>query len=83
LRTAARFYPNQSDREIARQLRTALARYQCGRWRRTRSEIENPHPRERLDAVLWMLLRVRDSIPSERLIRLVLARKDDRRATTF
>ena len=38
LREAAPFYAGASDREVARQLRAALAKYCDGRWRRDRSE---------------------------------------------
>lgn len=70
---AARFYPGLSHREVARQVRIAVLRYKTGRWRRTGSELRCPHDGERLDALLWCLLRVRDRVPSERLIRSVLA----------
>ena len=75
LTEAARFYPGASDREIARLLRTALLRYQRGAWRRERTEALCP-PRNagKLTAVLWMILKVRDAIPSERLVRAVLSR---------
>jgi hypothetical protein len=72
---AARFYPGTSDREIARQLRSALSRYREGRWRRDRSEALCPvRHAGTITAVLWMILKVRDHVPSERLIRMVLAR---------
>jgi hypothetical protein len=69
---AARHFPNQSDREVARRLRYRLAVYRDGRWRRTRSETWCPHPPDRLEATLWKLLRVRDAIPSEMTIRRAL-----------
>jgi hypothetical protein len=77
---AAQFFPGCSDREVARLIRTALLRFQLGSWRRDRSEALCP-PRHagRLDAVLWCLLKIRDAIPSERLIRLVLSRSLDLR----
>jgi hypothetical protein len=75
---AAAFYAGASDREIARRLRTALRRYREGRWRRDRSEPTCPaHHAGKLTAVLWSLLKSRDSIPSERLVRLVLSRAPD------
>jgi hypothetical protein len=75
LREAARrFCAGMSDRQAAAYLRVALLRYREGRWRRTRTEIWNPHAADRLDAVLWRLLRTREAIPSERLIRAVLSR---------
>jgi hypothetical protein len=71
---AARHFPGASDRDIARRLRIALLRYREGAWRRTRVEALCP-PRHagRLDGVLWCLLKVADRVPSERLIRAVLA----------
>jgi hypothetical protein len=69
---AAKFFPGASDREIARRLRTALLRYQTGKWRRTSSEPRCPHDAERLDAVLWSILRVKAHTPSETTIRRVL-----------
>jgi hypothetical protein len=73
LREAARFYPGVSDREVARQVRIALLRYRACRWRRECSETTCPHA-GRLDALLWAILKTRDVVPSDRLIRLVLAR---------
>jgi hypothetical protein len=62
---AARHFPGLSDREISRRLRTALVRYREGAWRRTRIEALCPlRHAGRLDAVLWMLLKVRQAIPS-------------------
>ena len=74
LAVAAGFFPGASDREVARRLRTALLRYREGRWRRSRADLTCPHERERIEAMLWMLLKVRDHVPSERLIRMVLGR---------
>jgi hypothetical protein len=72
---AAKFYPGASDREIARQLRTALSTYRNGRWRRDRVEALCPvQHKGKLMQVLWCLLKTRDAIPGERLIRAVLAR---------
>jgi hypothetical protein len=70
---ASRFFSG-SDREIARRLRSRLLIYREGRWRRTRSEIWNPHETGRLEGLLWQLLRVRDAIPCTHTIRLVLGR---------
>ena len=72
IRSAAKFFPGASDREIARRLRAALLRYQTGRWRRTSSELRCPHDAEHLDAVLWSILRVGDHTPSEAMIRRCL-----------
>jgi hypothetical protein len=71
---ARRYFPGASDREIARQLRTALSRYREGRWRRDRSESLCPHA-GKLPALLWCLLKTRDAVPSDRTIRLALARR--------
>src|SRR5436190_1876545 len=66
LREAAhRFFSNVSDREAARQLHTALARYRGGRWRRDRSVPSCPAQHQgKLTAVLWAILRARDHVPS-------------------
>ena len=70
---AARFYPGLSQRETARRLRIALQRYQLGRWRRTRADLTCPKDHAgKLTGVLWMLLRVRDHVPSEMTIRRAL-----------
>jgi hypothetical protein len=70
---AARCYPGCSDREIARRLHVALSRYRDGRWRRDQSELTCPSQHAgKLTAVLWMLLRVRDHVPSEVTIRRAL-----------
>ena len=70
---APRHFPALSDREIARRLHTALARYHGGRWRRSRIDPVCPHEPGTLAATLWAILRCRDHIVSERLIRAVLA----------
>jgi hypothetical protein len=70
---AARHFPGLSHREIARRLRTAIQRYQSGRWRRTRTELTcPPEHRGRLEAVLWAILKTRDYVPSEMTIRRAL-----------
>jgi hypothetical protein len=71
---ADRFYPGLSDREAARRLRSRLLIYRNGRWRRTCTELRAPHPPEKIETLLWQLLRVRDAVPGERLVRYVLAR---------
>jgi hypothetical protein len=73
------FYPGCSDSEAARQLHAALSIYRNGRWRRDRVEatIEPtcpPRYRGTIREWLWLILRSRDHVPSERLIRLVLGR---------
>jgi hypothetical protein len=74
LRTAARFYPGCSDREIARLLRAVLVTFRNGRWRRDRVETTCPlQHRGKLQQVLWLILKTRDAIPSERTIRRALS----------
>ena len=73
---AARFFLGVSDREVARQLRIKLLRFQNGSWRREQADLTCPAKHAgKLTAVLWSLLKVRDFVPSERLIRLVLSRR--------
>jgi hypothetical protein len=70
---AAKFYPGMSNREIARRLRIALSTYRAGRWRRDRAEALCPMQHKgKLTAVLWMVLKVRDHVPSEMTIRRAL-----------
>jgi hypothetical protein len=74
LRTAAKFFPGSSDREIARQLRTALSRYREGAWRRDRAEMRCPvRLRGSVSELFWQLLKARDAIPGDRTIRAALA----------
>jgi hypothetical protein len=74
LSEATKFYPGASERETARCLRIALLRYRAGAWRRTRVETQcPPRHRGRLVELLWMILKVRDQVPSERTIRRALA----------
>jgi hypothetical protein len=74
---AARFFgAGLSDREIGRRLHHALGTYRDGRWRRDRSEALCPaQHRGKLTEVLWCLLKVRDVVPSERVIRQALSRR--------
>ena len=71
---ARRYCTGMSDRAAAAMLHTALMRYQTGRWRRSRVDLTCPHDGERLEAMCWRVLKVRDHCPSERLIRQVLSR---------
>jgi hypothetical protein len=71
---ARRFYPGLSHLEAAHRLRSRLLIYRNGRWQRTCTELRSPHPAEKLDALLWSLLKSRDAIPAVRSIRAVLAR---------
>jgi hypothetical protein len=65
-----------SDRAAARYIHVTLDRYRAGRFRRDRNEALCP-PRlaGRIDALMWTVLKVRDRLVSERLIRAVLARR--------
>jgi hypothetical protein len=47
--------------------------YHNGRWRRTCLDFRSLHPPEKIETLLWQLLRVRDAIPSTRTIRRALA----------
>ena len=70
---AAKFFPGASDREVARRLRIALSSYCGGRWQRDRSKATCPAQHAgKLTATLWMILKVRDHIPSEMTIRRAL-----------
>ena len=75
LRLAAeRHCQGLSDRQAAEMLRTKLARYALGAWRRDRAEDLCPARHHgRIEAVLWEVLRTRDMIPSSRTIRKALA----------
>ncbi|MBA4033544.1 MAG: hypothetical protein C0480_02915 [Bradyrhizobium sp.] len=75
LREAARLHcAGTSDRAAADFLRTKLSRYRAGAWRRTASELRSPHPPEKIETLLWSILRCRDMVPGDRLVRDVLAR---------
>jgi hypothetical protein len=75
LEAADRYFPGLSGRETARRLRVCLLRYQCGAWRRTRTEASCPDRHlGRLEALLWQLLKVRDHVPGDKLVRTALAR---------
>ena len=54
----------------------ALSTYRDGRWRRDRSELRcPPHHVGKLTEVLYLLLRTRDVLVSERTIRMILSRR--------
>jgi hypothetical protein len=66
----AMFMPGISSRRAAHRLHDALVRYACGAWRRERAAPSCPlRHAGRIEAMLWEILRVRDHIPSERVIR--------------
>jgi hypothetical protein len=73
IRSAARFYPGASGREIARQLRTALSTYYGGRWRRDREVFTCPAQHKgKLTEVLFLLLRTHEHVPSIATLRRAL-----------
>src|SRR5262245_52485702 len=73
-KAAARFCVGMSDRQAAAMLRTALSRYRNGRWQRDRAEATCPvQHKGKLTEALWLLLKTRDAIPSERSVRAALA----------
>ena len=72
IRSAAEFYPGLSDREVARRLHTALSTYRAGRFRRDRNDTCPIQYRGKLTEILYLLLRVRDHVPSETAIRRAL-----------
>ena len=76
---ARRFFPAASDREVAHRIRIAMLRYQTTGWQCEQTEARCP-PRlaGRLDALSWAILKINDFVPSERLIRAVLARSSIR-----
>jgi hypothetical protein len=77
LREAARLHCiGMSDRQAAATLQVRLARYREGAWRRDSSEaLMPPRLAGRLDGLLWCVLKVRDRLVGERLIRAVLAQR--------
>lgn len=75
--TAARFYPGVSGREAARLIRIQLVRYRQGRFRRDRTcDVCPACHAGRLTALLWLILKVRDHVPSEMTVRRALAFRD-------
>lgn len=78
LRQAAdRFCAGMTDRAAAAMLHTKIARYRSGAWRRDAAELLCPvRYRGTITELLWCLLKVRDAVPSERLIRMVLSRSE-------
>lgn len=75
LRTIAhRYCGGLSDRQAAMVLRTKLDRYRLGAWRRDRVEVQSPDRyRGSVTELLWTILKIRDAIPSDRVIRAALA----------
>jgi hypothetical protein len=78
---AAKFFRSPFDREVARQLRTALLRYRAGAWQRDCSEALCPvRYAGTVKAALWKTLKSLDAIPGDRTIRAALAQADGRDA---
>jgi hypothetical protein len=74
-----RFCVGMKDQPAAAWLHARLLRYATGAWRRDRVDatIEPTCPQRYRGTItewLWLILRSRDHVPSERLIRLVLRR---------
>lgn len=68
------FFGAMTKREQARQLHTALLRYQTGAWRRDRTELICPERHQgKITEVCFVILRLRDRVPSEGAIRRALA----------
>jgi hypothetical protein len=73
LTEATQFYPSLSRREVARKLHAALSIYRGGRWRRDGVQATCPmQHRGKLLQTMWMILKVRDHVPSETTIRRAL-----------
>lgn len=73
IEAARRHCSGMSDRAAAKYLHDALSRYREGRFRRSRFELTCPAAhRGRLDAMLWLLLKTSDHVPSVATIRRVL-----------
>lgn len=75
LREAARRYcVGMSDRQAAVFLRTKLARYREGAWRRDRVEEQCPaRYRGTITELFWLALTIRDAVSGDRTIRMALA----------
>ena len=71
-----RFFPGASGHEAARLLHQALGRYACAAWQRERSAAECPARHVgRLSELCFHILRAVDRVPSEPLIRKIIAGK--------
>jgi hypothetical protein len=69
-----RFFPGASGHEAARRLHQALDLYACCAWQRERRAAECPARHiGRLTAFCWHILRAVDHVPSEPLIRKIIA----------
>ena len=75
LREASTFFHSPHDREVARQLRRALAIYRAGAWRRDGPGALCPaRYAGTVKAAFWKTLKCHDAIPGDRTIRAALAR---------
>jgi hypothetical protein len=71
---ASRFCIGMSDRQASEFLRMKLTRYRSGAWRRHQAEnLMPPKLAGRIEASCWRILKCRDAIPGDRLVRDVLA----------
>lgn len=61
----------KSDRKAAEMLHNRWTSYQALQWRRTRIEVNCPHPPGKIEVALWLLLRVRDRVLGEEAIRKI------------
>ncbi|QHO78204.1 hypothetical protein ACH79_42115 [Bradyrhizobium sp. CCBAU 051011] len=63
-----------SERSAAAELHRELARYSALAWRRDRTEVQCPARHVgRITEACWSILKLRDQVPSERVIRRALA----------
>jgi hypothetical protein len=70
---ADRFYVGVSDNSAAADLVVKLARYRETAWRNDGAEALCPHRhRGTIREFFWMILKARDRLPGERLVREVL-----------
>ena len=76
LRMAARHYcAGMSDRQAAEMLRSKLLRFRATAWRRDASEnLCPPRLRGTIGEFCWMVLKVRDHVPSAGTIAATLAK---------
>ena len=74
LREASTFFHSPHDREVARQLRSALLLYRSRAWKRDYAEDLCPvRYAGTVKAALWKALKAVDAIPGDRTIRAALA----------
>jgi hypothetical protein len=61
-----------SDRAAVAMLHTKLARYRETAWRRDQPTATCPAQQGQVEQVMWMILKVRDRVPSEMTIHRAL-----------